>query len=86
MRFRGASDRAPAMAEGEQQVTVGIAVASFKLRFQGPPKSKMPILPSTIQMDELNTALYTKDRKAECRVIKKYQVPLNKGAKGHLSI
>eukprot|EP00959_Pyramimonas_sp_CCMP1952_P205628 4300213-Pyramimonas_sp.AAC.1 len=69
MRFRGANDSAPVMAEGEQEVTAGRAGADVNLRFQGLPQSKMPILLSIHQLEELDTVIYIKDRKADFKAI-----------------
>eukprot|EP00959_Pyramimonas_sp_CCMP1952_P186122 3892013-Pyramimonas_sp.AAC.1 len=57
MRFRGVSDSAPVMAEGEQEVAAGLAGASVNLRFQRMPKSKTPMLISIHQLEELDAAL-----------------------------
>ena len=86
MRFRGVNDSAPVMAEGEQEVTAGIAGADVNLRFQRLPKSKTPILISIHQLEELDAILHIKDKKADFKAINKYGIPLNKTEKGHLTI
>eukprot|EP00959_Pyramimonas_sp_CCMP1952_P152579 3192601-Pyramimonas_sp.AAC.1 len=64
MRFRGVNDSAPVMAEGEQEVTAGLAGADVNLRFQRLPKSKTLIL-----QEELDIVIYIKDRKADFKAI-----------------
>ena len=77
MRFRGVNDSAPVMAEGEQEVTAGLAGADVNLRFQRLPKSMTPILLSIHQMEELDTVIYIRHKKADFKAIHKYGVPLN---------
>eukprot|EP00959_Pyramimonas_sp_CCMP1952_P286781 5996811-Pyramimonas_sp.AAC.1 len=70
------------MAEGEQKVTAGLAGADVNLRFQRLLESKTPILLSIHQLEELDTVLYVKERKADFKTIKQFAVPLNKSEKG----
>ena len=72
MRFRGVNDSAPVTAEGEQEVSAGLAGADVNLRFQRLPKSKTPILMSVHQLEELDTILYIKECKADFKAIQKY--------------
>eukprot|EP00959_Pyramimonas_sp_CCMP1952_P409453 8581037-Pyramimonas_sp.AAC.1 len=86
MRFRGVNDSAPATAEGEQEATAGLTGAGVNLRFKRLPKSKTPILLSTHKLEEQDTAVYGKERKADFKAINMHGVPLNKTEKGRRTI